>query len=69
MSKKVYSQNELEEAHRALLSTLNKCEKIDLEKQNPSQRTLLERRIAALRIAIDLIEQEQTSLIGEQLND
>jgi uncharacterized protein with PIN domain len=69
MSKKAYSQNELEEAHRALLSTLNKCEKIDLEKQNPSQRTLLERRIAALRIAIDLIEQEQASLMGEQLND
>jgi uncharacterized protein with PIN domain len=64
MSKKVYSQNELEEAHRALLSTLKKCEKIDLAKQNASQRTLLERRITALRIAIDLIENEQASTHG-----
>lgn len=53
-----YSKTELEEAHRALLSTLNKCEKIDLIKQNTQQRTLLERRIAALKVALALIERE-----------
>jgi hypothetical protein len=35
---------------RALLSTLHKCEKMDMEKLDKSQRTLLERRIAALKI-------------------
>jgi len=53
-----YSKSELKEAHRALLSTLRKCEKIDLAKQSASQRTLLERRIAALKIALNLIERE-----------
>jgi len=52
-------QNELTEAHRALLSTLQKCEKIDFDKQGKSQRTLLERRIAALKIVLKLIEKEQ----------
>ena len=52
-------QNELIEAHRTLLSTLQKCEKIELDKQGKSQRTLLERRIAALEIALKLIEKEQ----------
>jgi len=53
-----YTKAELEEAHNALLSTLRKCEKIDMEKQSASQRTLLKRRIAALRIALQLIERE-----------
>jgi len=56
MSQISYSKAELEEAHRALLSTLRKCEKIDINKQAPSQQTLLERRIAALKIALSLIE-------------
>jgi len=56
-----YSKHELEEAHRALLSTLRKCEKIDINKQALSQRTLLERRIAALKIALVLIEREQSA--------
>ena len=47
-----------EEAHRALLSTLRKCEKIDTAKFPASQRTLLERRIAALQVALALIERE-----------
>ena len=55
----MYSKTELEEAHKALLSTLHKCEKIDMDKQAASQRTLLERRIAALKIALHLIEKEQ----------
>ncbi|MGL5541496.1 MAG: hypothetical protein ACRDBX_07710 [Erysipelotrichaceae bacterium] len=54
-----YSIHELREAHRALLSTLQKCEKINLEKLGKSQQTLLIRRMAALRIALDLIEREQ----------
>jgi RimJ/RimL family protein N-acetyltransferase len=54
-----YSQTELSEAHRALLSTLGKCEKMDIGKLGKPQRTLLERRIAALRIALALIEKEQ----------
>ena len=55
-----YKPHELAEAHRALLSTLNKCEKIDLGKMGKSQRTLLERRIAALKLALSLIEKEQS---------
>jgi len=54
-------QDELTEAHRALSSTLQKCEKIDLDKQGKSQRTLLERRITALKTALRLIEKEQES--------
>jgi hypothetical protein len=54
-----FSHEELSEAYRALLSTLNKCEKMDMEKLGKSQRTLLERRIAALKIALSLIEKEQ----------
>ncbi|KLU58742.1 anhydro-N-acetylmuramic acid kinase [Peptococcaceae bacterium CEB3] len=54
-----FSQSELSEAHRALLSTLHKCEKMDVEKLGKSQRTLLERRIAALKVSLALIEKEQ----------
>ena len=54
----MYTKTELEEAHKALLSTLHKCEKIDMDRQAATQRTLLERRIAALRIALHLIEKE-----------
>jgi len=57
-------QIELTEAHRALLSTLQKCEKIDLDKQGKSQRTLLERRIAALKVALNLINKEQEKING-----
>jgi hypothetical protein len=54
-----FAPEELKEAHRALLSTLGKCEKMDMEKLGKSQRTLLERRIAALKVALTLIEREQ----------
>lgn len=43
-----FTVEELSEAHRALLSTLHKCEKMDAAKLGKSQQTLLERRIAAL---------------------
>lgn len=54
-----FTCEELSEAHRALLSTLKKCEKINMDKLGKSQQTLLERRIAALKIALALIEKEQ----------
>ena len=54
-----YTKEELEEAHRALTSTLHKCE---MTQESPmlgtSQRTLLERRIAALRISLALLEEK-----------
>ncbi len=53
-----YTAEELNEAHRALLSTLKKCEKIDADKLPQAQRTLLKRRIAALKIALDLISEK-----------
>ena len=56
-----YTEYDLSEAHRALLSTLKKCEAIDISKLGKSRQTLLERRIAALKIALDLIEKEQTT--------
>jgi len=53
-----FTSEELSEAHRALLSTLQKCEKIDATKLGKSQQTLLERRIAALKVALTLIKKE-----------
>lgn len=54
-----FTSEELSEAHRALLSTLHKCEKMDATKLGKSQQTLLEWRIAALKVALTLIEKEQ----------
>ena len=53
-----FTKDQLNEAYRALLSTLQKCEKIKAEKLPTSQRTLLERRIDALKVALTLIEKE-----------
>lgn len=53
-----FTTEELNEAHRALLSTLHKCEKIDATKLGKSQQTLLEQRIAALKVALTLIDKE-----------
>jgi hypothetical protein len=56
-----YTDDELAEAHRSLLSTLKKCEKVlESEKLPQSQRTLTEHRVAALKIALALIEKEQS---------
>lgn len=51
-----YTKDELQEAQRAITSTLHKCEKV-LEKLEPgkSQHTLTVRRIKALRISSELI--------------
>lgn len=53
-----YTSDELNEAHRALQSLLRKCEKIDAAKLGKSQKTLLNRRISALEIALALIDRE-----------
>lgn len=57
--KKKYSLGELEEAYKALQSTLDKCEKIQTSKRlGKSQETLLDRRVRALYLALDLIDLE-----------
>lgn len=61
-----FTSAELTEAHRALLSTLRKCEKIDATRLGKSQQTLLERRIAALKVALTLIEWQQEAKGGER---
>lgn len=52
------SKSDLEEAHQSLLSTLKKCENIDINKLGKSQQTLLTRRKKALKLALKLIERE-----------
>ncbi len=54
-----FTAEELNEAHRALLSVLHKCNAMDATKLGKAQQTLLERRIAALKVALTLIEKEQ----------
>ncbi|MCE5236385.1 MAG: hypothetical protein ABFC62_03765 [Clostridiaceae bacterium] len=56
---KDFTKNELEEALRAIASTIGKCEKVQPKlKEGTSQHTLLIRRVKALRIAAALIERE-----------
>lgn len=56
-------QADLQEAHRALLSTLRKCEKVLPKlREGTAQHTLLSRRIRALEIALVLIEEKHDSL-------
>ena len=61
-----YSILELEEARFAIHSTIGKCEK-SLEKivRKSPQQTLLIRRIKALKISEELINQVLTDLINE----
>jgi len=55
-----FKADELAEAHRSLLSMLNKCEKVlESDKLPQAQRTLTERRVTALKTALTLIEREQ----------
>ncbi|MDR3050933.1 MAG: hypothetical protein LBU67_04355 [Oscillospiraceae bacterium] len=57
-----FTIEELSEAHRSLLSTLHKCEKVlESEKLPQSQRTLTGRRVAALKVALTLIERERAN--------
>lgn len=61
-----YTKHELEEARTSLASTLHKCEKMqDGGKLQSSQKTLNDRRVKALRIALTLIEKEMRSNNGD----
>lgn len=54
-----FTRDDLAQAHRALTSVLHKCEKCqDRMIEYKPQATLLKNRIAALRIALALIEKE-----------
>lgn len=54
-----YTKEELNEALRAIASTISKCEKVLPKlKQGTPQHTLLQRRIKALHIASSLISKE-----------
>lgn len=54
-----YTKEDLEEALRAIESTISKCEKAQPKlKEGTAQHTLLVRRIKALRIASELITRE-----------
>lgn len=58
-----FTKEELEEALRAIVSTISKCEKVQPKlKPGTSQYTLLIRRIKALRIASSLITRELESI-------
>lgn len=62
-----YAREELEEARRAIVSTIDKCEKVMPKlKENSAQRTLLDRRIKALQISVELIERELSNLFEEE---
>ena len=57
-----YTKIELEEAKTALASTLYKCEKMqESGRLQSSQKTLNDRRVNALRVALGLIEKEMRS--------
>ncbi|MHB1314308.1 MAG: hypothetical protein ACYCX2_02335 [Christensenellales bacterium] len=54
-----FTKEDLEEALRAITSTISKCEKVQPKlKQGTSQHTLLGRRMKALYIASALIKRE-----------
>ncbi|HEX8378193.1 MAG TPA: hypothetical protein VF602_10255 [Pedobacter sp.] len=60
---RIYTKTELEEAKKAICSTINKCEKaLPKLKDKSAQQTLLERRIKAFRISIEIIERELSHL-------
>lgn len=59
-----FTKEELEEALRAIDSTISKCEKVQPKlKQGTSQHTLIVRRIKAFNIASALIKRELSSFI------
>ena len=63
-----YSRQELDDALRAVESIVSKCEKaLPGQKEGSPQRTLLTRRIKAMRISAYLIEKEREKKInGEE---
>lgn len=61
-----YTKQELEEALRSHVSTINKCKKaLPKIKEKSAQQTLLSRRIKALEISIELIEEELLHLLNQ----
>ena len=62
-----YSEKELEEAKFAIYSTIGKCEK-SLQKiiDKSPQKTLLTRRIKALKISAELIDQALLNLMNDE---
>lgn len=61
-----YNREELLEAKVSLTSTLHKCEKMQINgKLLASQKTLNDRRVRALRLAVELIEKELASITSE----
>ncbi len=63
----LYSQEELQEALRAIRSTISKCEKALPKLQvGKSQHTLTVRRIQALQIAVSLISRELQDVYGKE---
>ena len=57
-----YTKQELEEARTSLASTLHKCDKMQGSgRLQSSHKTLNDRRVRALRIALTLIEKEMRS--------
>ncbi|MCL2080572.1 MAG: hypothetical protein FWH16_00565 [Oscillospiraceae bacterium] len=58
-----YTKNDLEEAIKAISSTISKCEKaFEKLKKGTSSHTLTKRRIKALYISISLIEKELSNI-------
>jgi len=54
-----YTNADLEEALKSITSTLSKCEKAFVKlKQGTPQYTLLQRRIKAFEVSIELIKRE-----------
>ena len=62
-----YSKKELEEAKYAIHSTIGKCEK-SLQKiiDKSPQKTLLTRRIKALKISEELIDKALLNLLSDE---
>jgi hypothetical protein len=61
-----YSKQQLEEAKTSLASTLCKCKKIqEGGRLQSSQKTLNDRRVNALRLALVLIEKELEESHGD----
>ena len=61
-----YTTEELQEALRAIESTIRKCVKVQPKlKEGTPQHTLLVRRIKAFQIAAELIERELETPAGE----
>lgn len=61
-----YNREELQESIVSLTSTLHKCEKMQINgRLLASQKTLNDRRVKALRVAVELIEKELAKITSE----